>query len=147
MQTPEEFMREYLAARAAEEARELENRMPFRRKYFTEGCIWESRKGAMEGILSQVIESVEGSKNDVRVITRGKQQASWPRRLRYCLKRNGEAWLIQDVDLECESCLLMGAIRPECPACGGTGWYDLELMKRFTEGLPNRPWNPPDSDG
>ena len=123
MQCPEDFMKRFFAARTAEIKRELECRAPFRKKFFTDDCYWDSRRGAVERSEAEVIVEVSTSITGPRVITR--EIDPFPR-LRYMLIPSNESWLIQRVDVFVE----------------GQGWIgeqDLRnRLKAVTRGIPPR---------
>jgi hypothetical protein len=137
MQSAEEFMHEFFCARTAEIKKELENRTPFRQRFFTDDCFWDSRKGVIERNESETIVSVSNFDSEVEVIT---QQADPFPRLRYHLQRAGQSWLIRGVDAECLSC---GEARGnvECIFCNGNGWQEdkkqlerIKLRKKMIKG-------------
>lgn len=95
MQSPEDFMKGFFAARTAEIRRELEYRVPFRKKCFTDDCYWDSRSGSTERSEGEVIVEVCNTDGEVRVITQ--EIAPFPR-LRYTLIQSNDSWLIQCVE-------------------------------------------------
>jgi hypothetical protein len=128
MQSAEEFMRDFFFARTAQIKKELENRVPFRQKFFTDDCFWDSRNGVIELNESESIISITDFDNEVEVVT---QQAEPFPRLRYHLQKVGQSWLIRGVDAECLSC---GQARgnAECVFCNGTGWLpDKSQLERI----------------
>jgi len=128
MQSAEEFMREFFHARTVEIKSELDCRRPFRRKFFSDGCRWDSRKGTVERSQAETILSVSKSGDEVRVITR--EIAPFPK-LCYHLRRLGESWLIHHVDIECTLCNGNPG-NDECPSCLGKGWLcDEDYAERI----------------
>jgi hypothetical protein len=122
MQSAEDFMREFFHARTEETKRELQNRHPFRRKFFAEDCAWDSRRGDATRSESEEIIAASGSELEADVIT---QPASPFPKLCYHLQRRSQNWLITSVRLECLACGGRGD-GAGCPACNGTGWLSVE---------------------
>jgi len=122
MQSPEEFMRQYFRARTADIQRELSSRGPFRQKFFTDDCVWDSHKTMTKRSESEEILSVSGSGTTVEVITRNFLPVG---KLCYHLRPTGETWLIQRVEPECLACHGTGSTSNgigTCIVCGGEGW-------------------------
>ncbi len=137
MQPVEEFMRQYLDERVAEEKREQASRAPFRRKFHTDDCRWDSRAGTLETIQSERVLRVSGSDTTAAVITTRESPSSGVHQLRYHLQGSGDGWLIQSVDIWCPSCRGKAG-REGCISCHGTGWLDRRTPKAT---LPKRkPW-------
>ena len=136
MQSIEEFMRQYLDERITEERREQASRAPFRRKFHTDDCRWDSRAGTLEMIQSERILNVSNSGATAEVITTRdcSRLINGVHQLRYHLQRGGEGWLIQSVDLWCHACHGVRG-QESCIFCHGTGWLDRKkseasLLKR-----------------
>jgi len=129
MQPVEEFMRQYFDERIAEEKREQASRAPFRRKFHTEDCYWDSRAGTLETIQSERVLRAWNSDTTAEVITsRESPGLEDVHQLRYHLQRSLDSWLIQSVDLWCMSCC--GEAGTEnCIFCHGTGWLDGRMPK------------------
>jgi len=136
MQSAEEFMREFLRARTVEIKRELEKRAPFRQRYFTDDCFWDSRKGVLERNEAETIISLASSGNKVEVITQ--QPDPFPR-LRYLLQNLGQSWLIRCVEMECSYCREVSG-NVNCVFCNGTGWLgdknQIERIKMLKCNIP-----------
>jgi hypothetical protein len=98
-------MRSFFAARTEQIARELEIRAPFRKKYFADGCLWDSRSGSIERSENEIILEIENSGGEARVITQEKQP--FPR-LRYVLIPLEQTWQIRRVDVFVEGHGWMG---------------------------------------
>jgi hypothetical protein len=96
MESSEDFMHRFFAARTAEIKRELECRAPFRKQFFTADCFWDSRTGAVERSEAEIILEVSNFDNESRVIT---QEINPFPRVRYTLIPSGKSWLIQRVDV------------------------------------------------
>ena len=88
MQAVEDFMLAYFAARSTTIQQEEQVRGPFRQMFFSPGCIWDSREGALHASQSEKIESIDLSGEEARVAT---QQDHFFSRLRYVLRRSGES--------------------------------------------------------
>ncbi len=133
METVEEFMGQYFLAREGEAQREEEARLPFRRRFFAEDCLWDSRRiEAADGEkLLEILAVTEG----FEVVTTGVRSVLPNRRLKYYVQAQRGRWLIKAVHSECSLCNASnrGGIAGVCPLCGGTGWCDAEaLLKRIT---------------
>lgn len=125
----EEFMREYIRDAVAEEQRVLASRTPFRRNYYSDECLWDSRAGTLETLRSEKIESVTVSGSEAAVITERESQlgnrADSRQRLRYHLKDVNGSWLISEVEVECPMC--RGKQDNACIFCGGTRWRGAKI--------------------
>jgi hypothetical protein len=128
MQSAEDFMRDFFRARTTEIKGELERRSPFRNKFFSDSCLWDSRKGTIERSQNETIEGV--SKSDVEVLVITREIKPYPR-LRYHLKVVGEGWQIEAVDTECLRC--NGNVgNTTCISCFGDGWvYQKDYLDRI----------------
>jgi hypothetical protein len=115
----EEFMRDFFCARTVQIKKELENRAPFRQKFFTDDCFWDSHSGAIERSESEMIVSSSSSGIEAEVVT---QETDPFPKLRYHLQTMGESWLIRCVDVECLSC--RGSSGNIQCFCKGKGWLD-----------------------
>jgi hypothetical protein len=135
-------MRQYFDERIVEEKREQASRAPFRQKFHTDDCRWDSRAGTLETIQSEKILNVSilNTKAEAEVITTRNSSIlpNGVHQLRYHLQSNGDSWLIQSVDLWCFSC--RGEKGNEnCMFCHGTGWLpkpqpskgDIRPHRRF----------------
>ena len=131
MQTVQEFMSELFRERTADIRKELKRKAVFRRKFYSDKCLWDSRSDAVERSESERIENIWESDNEARVITH--ERGLLPR-LCYHLKKNGERWLIHYVSTECANCRGKLGIT-SCFACMGKGWLHeedmLEALKRM----------------
>ena len=129
MQTAEEFMREYFRARTAELVKELASRKLFRQKFFTNDCLWDGRRGSLEGSKLEEIISLSVSDNAANVITNGVLNPTHLHKLRYHLQVAGEAWLIQGVDGACLKCHGISG-NSQCVFCSGTGWLKSPELRQ-----------------
>ena len=138
MQSPREFIQQYFEERVVEEKREQASRAPFRQKFHTDDCRWDSRAGTLEMIQSEKILSLSSSDTTAEVIT-SREAPSRPidglHQLRYNLQRTGDRWLIKSVDVWCYSCHGV-ASHTDCIFCQGTGWLDGKLPKQGRSGMP-----------
>ena len=125
MQSVDEFMRQYFKERIVEEKREQLSRAPFRRKFHTEDCFWDSRAGTLEMIQLEKVLKVSSSDATAEVIT-VRECPSIPNslhRLRYHLQVYGDDWRIRNVDVWCVTCNGETG-KDSCMFCHGTGWLD-----------------------
>ena len=124
MQSIEEFMREFLRVRLAEEKRTQNIRAPFRKKFYCDDLDRKSYSHILAMFQSEEIVSVSGSGSEATVVTVYKnpfyKPASQMHRKRYHLKPAGESWSIQRVEAECPLC--MGRGDESCPYCKGKHW-------------------------
>lgn len=147
MQPAEEFMNDFFRACTEEAKMELERRKSFRKKFFCNDCLWDSRDGVIERHESEAIVSVSTSDHAAEIITR--QSDPFPK-LRYHLEKTPQSWLIRSVDVECFSC---GEVvgNTDCVFCGGSGWLSdknqlerIKLRKKLIRG-DSPPPHPPRS--
>ncbi len=132
MQSIEEFMRDYLSSRMAEERREQASRAAFRNKFYTRSCVFDSRAGTLEMIESEGIlsTSINAEKGDA--ITASKNPllpGNLPSKQRYHLQRAGDTWLIQDVEFACHVCDGKEGCN-DCWLCKGKGWISNGQLGR-----------------
>lgn len=124
MQTPEEFMREFLAANVAEILRDEQSLARYMQKYFLdEGYaqgIVHALDVALEPAKSETIVSMVPLSGAAQVITR---RDNLDGQTRYRLQPAGESWLIQRLDFECAECR-RGQVAADCLLCGGSGWLE-----------------------
>jgi hypothetical protein len=123
MQSVEEFMRQYFEERIVDEEREQAGRVPFRRKFHTDDCYWDSRALQIGMMRSERILSISSSDAKAEVVTTRHFSASSGsvHQLRYHLKAEGDRWLIREVDTWCLSCHGVPG-NSSCMFCQGTGW-------------------------
>lgn len=122
VQAPEDFIQEFLVAHSAQIKRELADRAPFRRRFFSEDCLWDSREAAFEDSQAEAISGVSVSESGVTVTTRA---AIGFGGLRYHLRASGESWLIFCVEFRCPRCASLDhgkGADPSCRVCSGRGW-------------------------
>jgi hypothetical protein len=98
MQSAGDFTQEYFRARTAEVRRELEQRVPFRQKFYAGNCPFDRRKGAMENSEGEVVLEIVKFATKATAIT--KPVTPHPKR-RYHLQRIDESWIISSVDIAC----------------------------------------------
>jgi hypothetical protein len=126
MQNVEDFMREFLSAGIELTKRELEMRVPYRNRFYSDDCHFDSRKFTLAFAQSERIVEIQKDAADVRVICR--KVAETPRRaaemlLRYHLHPFNTEWRIHKVDVACMGCI---GKDPNCPLCGGNYWGDTQ---------------------
>lgn len=128
----EDFMARYFRERTELIAVEIERRLPYRRKYFTEECSWESRRGAVEASRAEQILAVSQHAEEALVVTSGdtvkipsgETTKEVPFQRRYRLRPSGETWLIHKVEVMCLACKGTGKTPAghTCPLCKGHLW-------------------------
>src|SRR5688572_12982289 len=121
MQVVEEFTHQYFRELSALHRRELETLVPFRRKFYTEGCrILAGREAQLNGVILQNERIVQVSHSesgaDVMVCSGGATL-----RTRYRLLRSHDGWLIDSVAIECPRCQGKPGV-DDCSFCRGQGW-------------------------
>jgi hypothetical protein len=124
MQDVINFMRDFFCARIVEEQRYQASRLPFRQKFFSSDCWWDSRGGTLEMMESERIVSTDGSDLEAMVITAYNipffASGAKTHRRRYHLKATGGNWLIWLVENECPACNGQGD--ESCIYCKGKHW-------------------------
>lgn len=123
--TPHTFMAAYFKDRTALILSEMERRLPHRRAYFASDCRWDSRSGAVESSEAERILDVSEADGGVLVVTTGSSANKIAFPLRYHLRRNGESWVIHQVETRCPCCSGSGKVQEDgvdCPLCKGRGW-------------------------
>jgi hypothetical protein len=124
MQKVEEFMRELIHTRIAEEKRILANRASYRKLFFTPDCRWDSRQFTLEMIKTERVKSIEHSDLKAVVITEYKASVSPPgakvNRRRYHLISECGSYLISRVEHQCPYCHGQGDAK--CLGCKGNHW-------------------------
>jgi len=116
-------MREYFRAKIIDEQEHQANRLPFRRKFFTDDCRYDSHAETLQRMESEKVVSVEETTADSKVITEqifdylGKKKTI---RLRYHLQVANDDWLIRKVQAACYIC--EGRGDSSCPHCEGKLW-------------------------
>jgi hypothetical protein len=127
MENVTNFMLEYFRAKIADEQRYQEIRVPFRRKFFTNDCGYDSHAHTLRRLESEKVISVEKMGSCVEVITEqilhysGGEQSV---RLKYRLTNHGDGWLIAIVQTACFAC--GGTGDSSCAVCKGEKWLSKE---------------------
>jgi hypothetical protein len=129
MQSPEVFMSDYFRERTEQLKREIQDRMSFRAKFFTDDCVWDSRKDDLRRSECERVINVSDAGSKAEVIT---QPASPFPKFRYHLQTQLQSWLIKNVELECLVCGGTGR-NGGCPACNGSGWLGFDEHMRQAE--------------
>jgi hypothetical protein len=124
MQPIQDFMRDFFCARISEEQRHQASRAPYRQKFFTHDCQWDSRAGTLEMLQSEEVVSIANSDLESTVIS-AHAKPFYPadsrmHRFRYHLKAISDSWLISHVEIECLSC--GGRGDENCLFCKGKHW-------------------------
>ncbi len=122
-----QFLREYFQARTDQIKAEIERRSPFRQKYFAADCLYDSRRGIVESSQAENILDVSEVDGEVLVNTTGTSANKMAFPLRYHLRRNGESWLIHQIEFRCSACNGTGKSPyaesgTACQFCDGKGW-------------------------
>lgn len=117
-------MLEFFKARVVEQKRIETARIPYRNKYFTTDCYYDSHAKTIQRMESEKISEIDDSEPFPKVITeqnfpfRGKSMVL---RLQYILKPHEGSWLISEVLHPCFLCQGKGDVN--CPQCKGKRWY------------------------
>lgn len=130
MQSVEEFMTCMFAARTETLKKEALVRLPYRRRYFSEECLWDSRMSSVEGSEAEKVLDIWVDESDAKVITSG-HSIIYSTELRYHLVRKDDSWLIRNVEHECKLCknAALAFNNRQCP-CRGTGWLSTETFRK-----------------
>ena len=120
------FMHRFVRARTAACIRQLELVNDYRKKFYTDACFWDSRRGVAAGSTSEKVTEIMECGSNAKVIT---TTTGVPSRWRYHLISIGQDWLISKVEMECSQCRLLG-VTGDCPQCGGTEWIYSEKLNR-----------------
>lgn len=100
MNSVETFMREYFRARIEDERSYQKARLPFRNRYFTATCSFDSHSETLKRLESETILITQGNSDAAMVIT--EQQFAFRGTVkklqhRYSLVHEGEGWRINEV--------------------------------------------------
>lgn len=123
MEKVEDFMHTFFRARLAEEEEYQRRRMPFRKKFFTEECRYDSRGDTLARLQSERITHIDEGESISRVVTdQTFHYMGTPKtiRTRYHLRRADSGWLIEKVQTACPVC--EGKGDSDCPYCKGEQW-------------------------
>lgn len=113
-------MQQYFDERIVEEMRERQSRVPFRERFYTADCRWDSRDSSLGMFQPETILKVVTSELTAKVVTARALRCD-AHQIRYHLQRDGVSWLITSVDLWCRSCGGEEG-RIDCKTCRGLGW-------------------------
>ena len=123
MQTVKEFMDTFFRERLTQEEEYQKVRLPFRRRFFTEECRFDSRADTLARFQSEKIIQIDEEESVSRVVTdqifyyMGKSKTI---RMRYHLRRADTRWLIEKVQTACPLC--EGPGDSNCLFCKGEQW-------------------------
>ncbi len=92
----EQFMRIFFQERTATLKRIKKIHLTYWRRFYADGCAWDSRRDVVEHSQAEEIQEVRESATGAEVVTKG----AGPFRSRYHLKYTERTWLICDVDTE-----------------------------------------------
>jgi hypothetical protein len=144
MQSVKEFINAYFMARTEQFKQEIQFRLPFRKKFFSEDCVYDRRESSIEWSMSEIIlEIIENDKKFHVTTTRMEPYT----KLRYHIGNKNGKWLIELVENTCPVC--NGVVGPiSCDYCGDNGWvggktlkntlFDIEKRFREKEGRHRR---------
>ena len=125
MQSVHDFMGEFLRARVIEEEALQSARLPFRKKFFSPDCQWDSRSRSLEKLRSEKVSSVEFSPTGPVATTSyrnpfSKRNSGTVLFMRYHLMAKDDGWIIRVAEMGCVACEGVGDAT--CPACKGRHW-------------------------
>ena len=123
MQDIKDFMQDFFRARIVEEQNHQTSRLPFRRKYFTESCRYDSHSETLQRMESERIVSINEGESDSGVVTEqtfNYSAGTKTIRLRYQLQIVNNGWVIRNVQTGCFVC--EGRGDSNCPSCKGDHW-------------------------
>jgi len=119
--TVEQFMQDCFRERTEALTRRLEIHRVYWRRFYRDGCLYDSRRGVIEASEGEKMVSVTPTDVGACVVSTGKSIY----RSRYQISLAGEKWLIQEVDMECGRCRGLEN-SAQCPGCGGSGWLSWQ---------------------
>lgn len=123
MEKIDTFMEAFFRARIADEEAYQQQRAPFRGRFFTKDCRYDSHADTIGRLRSEKIVAIEETAGAMRVVTQQKAFLSKKvrtMRTRYSLVPTDTSWLIRKVETSCPLCDAPGSI--DCPYCKGTQW-------------------------
>jgi hypothetical protein len=123
--TVEQFMQDCFRERTEALKRRLEIHWVYWRRFYRDGCLYDSRRRVIEASEGEKMVSVTLTDVGASVVTTGTSIYG----SRYHISRAGENWLIQEVDTECGRCRILEN-SAQCPECGGTGWRSWQESLR-----------------
>jgi hypothetical protein len=127
VQTPEEFMRDYIAEMVQLQKQWASGFGPIRERFFAPGYTpYEPHKNVQTASNERVV-SVAKVGDQIEVVTTGHGEQHG---MRYTLDMRDDAFRISRLELECSLCGRRGKTRTNCPFCGGKGWKELPLKSR-----------------
>jgi hypothetical protein len=139
----EQFMTDHFRERTAALKKEMEIFAEYAKRFYTPECNWTRWVVSVQASEAERIAHVMPTEMGAYVITSGFS----PMRLRYHLRREGQEWLIREVDSECPVCCQQGR-SADCFWCGGTIWEHKNTKGGLTDGkLTNRDVYPDPQEG
>lgn len=121
----EQFIYDCFRERTEALKRELEIHREYRKRFYHDECIWDSRRDVVEDSEGGKVLEVSPSGIGYDVITTGSRTYC----ARYRVRPSGGGWLIEDVEIKCGRCQANGA-DAMCAMCGGTGWQSCRDIPR-----------------
>jgi hypothetical protein len=126
-------MKEQLLARIENQRLCEEVSKPYRNRYFSTECTFDSRQWTIETLATETVERVEFTDEDeVFVITRSLfKLPGYPQKVmrhRYQLQPTEMSWIISHVDLGCMHC--EGRGDASCALCNGDPWQRRKGLDR-----------------
>jgi hypothetical protein len=125
MQSIEDFMQEFFAAKLETNRAWVEHWASFDERYYHPDWIERRERGFLLASPPETVESVIRSDTSAQVITTGYRFRERQYRQRYHLVAAEEAWQIRRVEIDCVICQATGKNRAgtaPCRVCKGKGW-------------------------
>ena len=124
MQSPHDFIREYLTEQVRIQEVWRDVWLPVRHRFFQPGCtLFDPQRNIDRAKAETPLETSESGPGTAVVTTSGFGEGL---RLRYTLQNSGEAWRINRVEMECNLCQGTGTFRTGvCKWCKGDGWKEF----------------------
>jgi hypothetical protein len=113
----ERFMTDHFRERTAALKKEMEIFAEYAKRFYTPECDWARWVVSVQASEAERIVNIMPTEMGAYVITSGFS----PMLMRYHLRREGQEWLIREVDSECPVCYQQGR-SADCFWCGGTIW-------------------------
>ena len=122
MTSPEQFFEDYVRERTAFYEAEMQHLAPLREKFFAPHCTYDGRIGMVENSRAERITRTIQEGNATVLETTGRHQ-SGRLPLRYHLIPATDSWRINEVEMRCPNCSIIGTSESGCRLCGGKGWF------------------------
>lgn len=138
----ERFMTDHFRERTSALKKEMEIFADYARRFYSPECDWTRWVASVQGSEAERIVNVVPTEEGAYVITNGFGFRGML--LRYHLRREGQGWLICEVDNECPVCYQQGR-SADCFWCGGTIWEHKNTQGGLTRGKPPEQEPPPEN--